>query len=60
MPHLKYLAYLAIICAVLLDLYSANPDTSTNARMGLDAVALLFAAAGLAGLAMGSSRVRRP
>ncbi len=60
MPHFKYLAYIAIICAVLLDLYSAKPDTSTTARIGLDAVALLFAAAGLGGLAMGATRVRRP
>jgi hypothetical protein len=60
MLQLKYLAYIAIIFAVLLDLYSAKPDTSTTARVGLDAVALLFAAAGLGGLAVGTSRVRRP
>ncbi len=33
MPHLKYLAYLAIICAVLLDLYGAKPDTGALARL---------------------------
>ncbi len=60
MLQLKYLAYIAIIFAVLLDLYSAKPDTSATARMGLDAVALLFAVAGLGGLAAGTSRVRRP
>jgi hypothetical protein len=59
MPQLKYLAYLAIVCAVLLDLYSAKPDTSDSFRLGLDAVALLFAVGGLGGLAMGSSRLRR-
>ncbi len=61
MPHLKYLAYLAIVCAVLLDLYSAKPDTSADMRLGLDAVALLFAVAGLGGLALGPapSRYRR-
>ena len=60
MSQFKYLAYIAIICAVLLDLYSAKPDTSAQARVGLDIVALLFGAAGLGGLAMGTSRVRRP
>jgi len=59
MSQLKYLAYLAIICAVLLDLYSAKPETSATTRLALDAVALLFAAAGLGGLAMGPSRLRR-
>jgi len=59
MSQLKYFAYLAIICAVLLDLYSAKPDTSDLMRVGLDAAALLFAAAGLGGLAMGQSRIRR-
>jgi hypothetical protein len=59
MPQLKYLAYVAIICAVLMDLYSAKPDTSAVMRVGLDIVALLFAAAGLGGLAMGVTRVRR-
>jgi hypothetical protein len=59
MPRLKYLAYLAIIVAVLLDLYSAQPHTSAAVRVGLDVGALLFAAAGLSGLAWGASRVRR-
>lgn len=59
MPQLKYLAYIAIICAVLLDLYSAKPDTSATARLSLDAIALLFAAAGLGGLAIGTPRARR-
>lgn len=58
MPQLKYVAYLAIVCAVLLDLYSAKPDTSALVRLGLDAVALVFAAAGLGGLAMGATRSR--
>jgi hypothetical protein len=59
MPQLKYLAYLAIICAVLLDLYSAKPETSAMMRLGLDAIALLFGVAGLSGLALGNTRVRR-
>jgi cytochrome b len=61
MPHLKYVAYMAIICAVLLDLYSAKPGTSADMRLGLDAMALLFAVVGLGGLALGpsASRIRR-
>lgn len=58
MTHFKYLAYLAIICAVLLNLYSAKPDASATTRLGLDAVALIFAAAGLGGLAF-ATRIRR-
>ncbi len=61
MPMLpfKYLAYLAIVCAVLFDLYSANPEASTVLRASLDGMALIFAAAGLGGLAFGAVRVRR-
>jgi hypothetical protein len=59
MPQIKYLAYVAIICAVLLDLYSAKPDTASHARLALDGMALLFAGAGLGGLAMGSPRRSR-
>ncbi|MSO72740.1 MAG: hypothetical protein EXQ84_03915 [Rhodospirillaceae bacterium] len=59
MPHLKYFAYLAIVCAVLLDLYGAKPDTGALARLVLDTAALLFAVAGLGGLAMGPPRIRR-
>ncbi len=59
MSQLKYLAYLAIVCAVLLDLYSAKPDTTAMTRLALDAMALLFAAGGLGGLAMGTTRLRR-
>ena len=59
MPQVKYLAYLAIVCAVLLDLYGAKPDTSASVRLALDAAALVFAAGGLGGLARGSMRVRR-
>lgn len=60
MPQLKYLAYLAIVGAVLLDLYSAKPDTGVLAHAALDAAALLFAAVGLGGLAVGTTRIRRP
>ncbi len=60
MPHLKYLAYLAIVGAVLLDLYSAKPDTDTSVRLVLDLGALFFAVSGLGALAMGPSRMRRP
>lgn len=59
MSHFKYLAYVAVICAVLLDLYSAKPDTSVTLRAALDAAALLFAVGGLGAFAMGASRVRR-
>jgi hypothetical protein len=59
MLQFKYLAYLAVICAVLLDLYSGKPDASALMRVGLDGAALLFAVIGLGGLALGSSRVRR-
>jgi hypothetical protein len=59
MSHAKYPAYLAIICAVLLDLYSSNPDTSANIGRALDAIALIFAMAGLCGLAIGHLRTRR-
>ena len=59
MPQFKYLAYLAIVCAVLLDLYSAKPDTSTLTQLSLDAVALLFAAGGLGVLAMNTMRARK-
>lgn len=52
MPHIKYICYLAIIGAVLLDLYAADPDAGQFARMALDATALFFAIGGLAGLAM--------
>jgi hypothetical protein len=59
MPHIKYLCYLAITGAVLLDLYAANPATGQFARMVLDVAALFFAIGGLAGLAMrGESRGR--
>lgn len=59
MLHLKYFAYLAVVCAVLLDLYSGKPDTSALLRVGLDGAALLFAVAGLGGLALGNPRIRR-
>ncbi len=59
MLQFKYLAYLAVVCAVLLDLYSAKPDTSAVIRACLDTVALVFAAGGLLYLAMGSVRDRK-
>ncbi len=58
MSPIKYFAYLAIICAVLLDLYSAKPDTSAFVRLVLDSAALLFAVVGLGGLATCPSRLR--
>mgnify|MGYP003641407346 CR=1 FL=1 len=59
MPQFKYICYLAIIGAVLLDLYAANPNAGQSARLILDVTALLFAVAGLAGLAMGGESARR-
>jgi hypothetical protein len=59
MMPLKYFGYLAIVCAVLLDLYAGRPETAAGLRMGLDAVALLVGAAGLGGLALGPARFRR-
>jgi len=59
MLQFKYLFYLAVVCAVLLDLYSGKPDSSALVRVGLDGAALLFAAVGLGGLAIGGLRARR-
>jgi len=56
---LKYFAYLAIVCAVLLDLYSAKPDATTMTRLGLDSAALLLGVLGLGGLALGPPRFGR-
>jgi hypothetical protein len=59
MLQFKYFAYLAVVCAVLLDLYSGNPDASALMRISLDGAALLFAVVGLGGLALGDNRIRR-
>lgn len=59
MQQYRYFAYLAVVCAVLLDLYSGKPDASALLRVGLDGAALIFAVAGLGGLALGGSRARR-
>lgn len=53
MSHLKYLGYLALTVAVLLDLYAANPAGDALWRVNLDIGALLLAVAGLGGLAAG-------
>jgi hypothetical protein len=55
----KYFAYLAIVCAVLLDLYSAKPDATTSMRLGLDGAALLLGILGLGALALGPTRFGR-
>lgn len=55
----KYFAYLAIVCAVLLDLYSAKPDSASAVRLGLDSAALLLGVIGLGGLALGPQRLGR-
>ena len=55
----KYVAYIAIVCAVLLDLYSAKPDATSSMRLGLDGMALILGALGLGGLAFGPIRIRR-
>ncbi len=59
MPQFKYICYLAIIGAVLLDLYAANPNAGQFARLILDMTAVLFAVGGLAGLVMGRECARR-
>ncbi len=53
MLHVKYLCYLAVTGAVVLDLYAGNPSAGQSARLLLDVIALFFAVGGLAGLAMG-------
>lgn len=58
MLQFRYIAYLAVVCAVLLDLYSGKPDSSAMLRVGLDGAALLFAIVGLGGLALGGTRPR--
>ncbi|MDP1591850.1 MAG: hypothetical protein Q8M07_29090 [Prosthecobacter sp.] len=58
MLQFKYLAYLAVVCAVLLDLYSGKPGASTALRLSLDGAALILAVIGLGGLAVGTHRVR--
>lgn len=55
----KYFAYLAIVCAVLLDLYSARPDATSAMRLSLDSAALLLGVLGLGGLALGPVRIGR-
>jgi hypothetical protein len=56
---LRYVAYLAIVAAVLLDLFSAKPDATSMTRLGLDGMALLLAVFGLGGIALGPNRIRR-
>lgn len=58
MLQFKYLAYLAVVCAVLLDLYSGKPGASALMRLSLDGAALVFAVIGLGGLAAGAHRTR--
>jgi hypothetical protein len=58
--HFKYLGYVAIIVAVLLDLYAGNPAGDATLRVIIDWLALFFAVAGLGGLAVGPvSSLRR-
>ncbi|MDX2145144.1 MAG: hypothetical protein SFV19_17445 [Rhodospirillaceae bacterium] len=60
MHHFKYFGYVAIIFAVLLDLYAGNPDGDATLRVAIDWIALFFAVAGLGGLAVGPvSSLRR-
>ena len=58
MLQFKYLGYLAVVCAVLLDLYSGKPGASAMMRLSLDGAALILAIAGLGGLAAGTHRAR--
>lgn len=59
MPQIKYLAYIAIICAVLLNLYSGKPDVTPAVQLALDAAALVCALLGLGGFALGGRRISR-
>jgi hypothetical protein len=60
MHNAKYFGYIAIIFAVLLDLYAGNPAGDATYRVIIDWAALLFAVAGLGGLALGPmSSLRR-
>jgi hypothetical protein len=59
MLEFKYLGYIAVVCAVLLDLYSGKPDASALMRISLDGAALVFGVIGLGGLALGGNRLRR-
>ena len=53
MQNAKYFGYLAIVFAVLLDLYAGNPAGDATVRILIDWAAMLFAVAGLGGLALG-------
>ncbi len=59
MLRLRYLAYLAIVCAVLLDLSSGYPNASAVLRTSLDGAALVLAVIGFGGLALSSRASRR-
>ncbi|MCB2108012.1 MAG: hypothetical protein KDE14_09945 [Rhodobacteraceae bacterium] len=56
---LKYFGYVAIIFAVLLDLYAGKPEGDATWRVMLDLAALFFAVAGLGGLAAGPANLIR-
>ena len=53
MTHLKYLGYLALTIAVLLDLYAGNPDGDALWRIALDITALMLAVSGTCSLVIG-------
>jgi len=46
MPQVRYLGYVAVVIAVLLHLYSANPDTEVVHRVLINLAALVFAMGG--------------
>lgn len=56
---LKYLGYIAIVIAVVVDLYAGKPDGDATWRLILDGVALAFAVIGLGGLAASPARLMR-
>ena len=58
MLQFKYLAYLAVVCAVLLELYSGKPGASAALCLSLNGAALILAVIGLGGLAVGTHRAR--
>lgn len=59
MNKAKYLGYIALICAVLLDLYAGNPNRDPTLLLALEWFALGLALLGLGGLMASPLRMLR-